>query len=43
MGYPPRISENIRFSDGFYHPYDIRQKMDKDVPEYPKTTLVVEF
>ena len=43
MGYPPRISENIRFSDGFYHPYDIRQKIDKDVPEYPNSTLVVEF
>lgn len=43
MGYPPRLSENVRFDDGFYHPYDIRQKMDKDVPEYPKTTLVIDF
>ena len=43
MGYPPRLSENVRFDDGFYHPDDIRQKMDKDVPEYPKTTLVIDF
>ena len=43
MGYPPRLSENVKFEDDFYHPYDIKQKMDKDLPEYPKTTLVIEF
>ena len=43
VGYPPKFSETIRIDNQLSYPYTFQQKIDKDVPEYPKTILIIDF